>query len=182
MFLRRRGLNAAQVQALIDVADDGFGAFICNQDPRLVASTATMGANLSVFWRFRVKEQITVTTIKTYNGGTVAGNLDAGIYTTTDASVTLTRLASSGSVAASGTSAWQTLTLSGPVTLEPGTDYWYGAATSDATHTVLRISGIGAANALNNLLVGKTATFPLPLSVTVSTVSTAANAPVLVAQ
>jgi hypothetical protein len=124
---------------------------------------AALTANAAYFFRVRVAAPLTVTKIS-FMVGTASGNVDAGIYASTDGGVTLTRLVSAGSTAAAGSSAIQSLTIA-TTTLVPGVDYWLAFAVDNATATIGKTT---VQNAISNRFArgnAKTSSFPLPSSV-----------------
>lgn len=129
--------------------------------PLAAASTVANQAN---FVRVRVAKAITVTTMA-YIVGTASGNVDLGIYDSPDGGATLTRLSSTGSTAAAGTSAIQAIALTTPVTLTPGKDYWFAFAADNGTITAMRLSTVPTYNSRKNRALAKAANFPLPTSV-----------------
>lgn len=130
-------------------------------------------ANNAFFVAFRVSEKITLASVAVLVGA-AAGNMDGGLYSSDDAaSPTLTRLASSGSVAAAGTNAQQTLAFStGGVTsyeCVPGVTYYLAiAADTTTTLTISRFTSSIHANAIfmTKRYLMKASSFPLPTSVT----------------
>lgn len=167
--------EAADAAIAAAIGGDDFPFLMIPRDYRTLVAAAAFGTNLSMFWRFRVARARTVATISTYNGGTAAGNLCVALYTADAGITTLTRVATSGAIAASGTNTWQDLALDVSVALAPGVDYWVGFATSDGTHTVLRVSGLSGVGTKNAMLLAKTSTFPLPASLTVAAAAAGAN-------
>lgn len=109
-------------------------------DGSLAATNLT--ADAIYLTRVRVKKQITVTTMHIYIGAAL-GNIDLGIYTGTRTG-TLTRIGSTGSTAASGASALQSIALTAPVVLDPGVDYWFafGSTSGSTTLTVARSASV----------------------------------------
>ncbi len=109
------------------------------QDGTLAATNLT--ADSVYLARVRVERAIRLTNMHIYIGAAL-GNIDLGIYTGT-LSGGLTRVASCGSTAASGSSALQTIALTAAYTLQPGTDYWFafGSTSGSTTLTVARSAG-----------------------------------------
>lgn len=125
-------------------------------------TAATLTANQAYLVRVRVAKPLTISTL-TFFVGTASGNVDAGIYQSDG--TTLTRLAAAGSTAAAGASATQTLTLSAPVTLQPGIDYYIAFAADNATVTIARNSVVNSAIPFRGKRALQYATsFPLPAS------------------
>lgn len=84
----------------------------------------------AIFIPFHLGDTATFTRGYIYNGATAAGNWDIGIYDEGG-----TRLASSGAVAMSGTSAIQVIAFTAAVTLTPGR-YYMALMNTLATATV----------------------------------------------
>lgn len=112
------------------------------QDGTLAATNLT--ADSVYLSRIRVERPIRVTNMHIYIGA-AAGNIDLGIYTGT-LSGGLTKVASTGSTAAAGSSALQTIALTAAYTLQPGIDYWFafGSTSGSTTLTVARSAGVVA--------------------------------------
>lgn len=129
------------------------------------ASTAgAVVANDANFQRVRVAKPIAVTTMA-YLVGTASGNVDLGIYDSSDGGTTLTRLASTGSTAASGSTAIQAIALTASLVLVPGKDYWLAFAADNATITAVRVGPTAAYIARKQRSFLKASSFPLPASV-----------------
>ncbi|MCC6314207.1 MAG: DUF4082 domain-containing protein [Thermomicrobiales bacterium] len=130
--------------------------------------TTALTANQAYLVRFRVAKPITVANIRVFVGSATSGNLDAGLYTLNG--TTWTRIASAGSTAAGTASTMQTLALTAAVTLVPGVDYWVAFAADNATVTILvtaiSLSGAGTMYSIDNMSLTKTASFPLPATLT----------------
>lgn len=112
------------------------------QDGTLAATNLT--ADSVYVARVKVERAIRVTNMHIYIGA-AAGNIDLGIYTGT-LSGGLTKVASTGSTAAAGASALQTIALTAAYTLQPGVDYWFafGSTSGSTTLTVARTAGVVA--------------------------------------
>ncbi len=81
-------------------------------------SSTTWGVtNWSEYVPFIVSSPMVVTTMGVFNGASVSGNLDIGVYDDQ-----ANRITHSGSTAQSGTNAWQSVAVAG-VTLQPGIYY-----------------------------------------------------------
>ena len=121
---------------------------------------APLSANRAVYVPVRVTKAITLTYLWCFNGGTVSGNVCMALY---DAS--FARLATSGSVAQSGTNTLQKFSVSQALT--PGL-YFIGHATNNTTGTyfqwtttttdLVRAAGVGM----------EAPAFPLPATATFS--------------
>ena len=125
-----------------DNASDQFG-FVETYNGHDGSFAATnLTADSVYLTRVRVKAAITVSTMHVYIGAAL-GNVDLGIYTGTRTG-TLTRIASTGSTAAAGSSALQSIALTASVTLTPGTDYWFafGSTSGSTTLTVARSASV----------------------------------------
>ena len=124
-----------------------------------LGSTAWPSNNLGIFFPFIAEEPVVIARLWWYNGTAVAGtNVDVGIY-----SVDGTRLVSTGSTAASGTSAIQSAAAS--YTLDAG-QYWFAMSADSTGYTNVR----AAFNTATELLVRGTkemaSAFPLPATAT----------------
>jgi hypothetical protein len=95
-----------------------------------IASAVWPGANIGLFWPFRISGRRTYTRAMTANGTAVAGNIDVGVY-----DLAGNRLFSTGSVAQAGTSIFQRITINW--TLDPG-HYLLALACSSASATFIR--------------------------------------------
>lgn len=113
-----------------------------SQDGSLAATNLT--ADSVYLARVRVAKEITIGSMSIYVGAAL-GNVDLGIYTGT-LTGGLTKVASTGSTAAAGASAKQTINLTAPYTLQPGIDYWFafGSTSGSTTLTVARTAGVVA--------------------------------------
>ena len=158
------GITRGQAQAQIDAAAGG------DQLPYLslpAAPSATgvawPAANTAEFIRFRVGKALAITQMA-YGVGTAAGNVDLGIYA--GDGTTWTRLASTGSTPAAG-SGTQTIALSAPLTLQPGTDYWLAMAADSTALAAMRQSFASPMGLFGFQYFAKAAAFPLPATVTV---------------
>jgi hypothetical protein len=92
-----------------------------------VSSVVWPTANLAVWVPVMVHRPVTVYGFTWYNGATVSGNFDCGIF-----DWNFNRVASLGSTAQSGTSAAQSAALGTPASLNPGV-YCLAAAADNAT-------------------------------------------------
>lgn len=96
------------------------------------ASAAWPSANRALLYPVSLDAPFTAARMFWVNGGTVSGNVDAGLY---DASGH--RLGSTGSTAQAGTSALQSAALTASVGLAPGT-YYLALAVNNTTATFYR--------------------------------------------
>lgn len=127
-------------------------------------------ANLSLGYEFHIHSPITVYKLFWFNGNTVNGSVDCGIY---DPYGTL--LVSTGIKAQSTTGTMQVIDLSTPYELDAGA-YFLMLASSSATNTFLRRStGIAVMRALGGVSVANN--FPLQNGVTFAPYNTS-NSPV----
>lgn len=115
--------------------------------------------NRAFFMRFRVFAPVTLTQM-VYGVGTASGNVDLGIYRSSNAdgalaSVTMTKVQTTGKTAASGSSTTQTINLAGIVVLVPGVDYYRAMLADNTTITVLRGSINAAAASIRNKYLQK---------------------------
>lgn len=131
----------------------------------ITSAQAFPTANAAYGFRGRVSAPLAVSKIQ-YSVGAAAGNVDLGIYTSTDEGTTLTRIASTGSTAVSGSSTTQTINLTAAVTLAPGVDYWlFITADTITTLTIPRSSIPAAVGNPGNYYCSKASSFPLPSSI-----------------
>lgn len=105
-----------------------------------------------------------------YCVGVAAGNVDAGLYTRSG--TTYTRVASSGSTAAAGSSVMQDLTMTTPYTINPGQELFVAFGTDSATITLLRLSAsVTAWCADDNAMLVKTGAWSSGLPASIATPS-----------
>lgn len=127
-------------------------------------AAAAIAANTAYLWSFRVTDAIPLSGL-TVNIGASAGNVDAGLYTSTDDGVTLTRLVSNGGIASPGTG-WQRITYASTWAV-PGVDYWMAFAGSSASLTLLRGANPSATTSARHARhVTKGTSYPLPATIT----------------
>jgi len=119
-------------------APAGNQAYLKNFSAGVVGSgTAASTANTIALTRLpRVIVSYRVTRMGVINGTVVAANMDLALMTSSD-EVNFTRVASSGPIAAAGSSVIQWLTLTAAYVLVPGVDYW-AAWGEDALNPVVR--------------------------------------------
>lgn len=121
-------------------------------------------ANTATLTKVRTAKPITVSSVTIFIGA-AAGNVDVGIYSLTGS--TWNRLASSGSTAAAGTNAVQTINLTAPIALSPHVDYWIAVvADTTTTLTIGRLAPPAALGGFGNGNVSKASSFPLPSQIT----------------
>lgn len=129
------------------------------------AAAASIVANQAYLHLFRVDRAVLVSKA-TYGVGTASGNVDLGIYTSAD-QATFTRVASTGSTAASGSSTFQTISLTAAYQLVPFTDYWAVFAADNATITANRTGAITGGTFRGRSVIKTTAwSSGLPTSIT----------------
>jgi hypothetical protein len=119
---------AQELDFFSSLSHNGIGIMV-NAGEGLLGDRTWGTANTGFFIPFNVGSMITVKQLAIYNGATVAGNLDVGIY---DAEGH--RLVSSGSVAQAGVGAIQLFDITDTV-LPPGL-YYAALACDNATATV----------------------------------------------
>lgn len=127
---------------------------------------AAAGANRGRFGRLLITKTFSFDRFVWFNGGTVAGNLDCGIY---DAAGNLVK--STGSTA-QGTANLKQITSVSPFTLAPGT-YLIGISSDSTTAQVLMTTFTPNQLATLFALFLQTSVFPLPSTVTFNSLSLA---------
>lgn len=126
-------------------------------------SAAWSAANRALFIPFRLSRPITAVKMFVFNGTTVSGNLDVGIYNKDGV-----RLVSSGSVAQAGTSQVQVIDIADTF-LDIGLFYMAMAMDNSTGHNFRR--------SVNNILMRLTgclqmaSAFPLPATATFASIS-----------
>lgn len=161
------GVPSAAVAGTDYAASGSNPGYYATLDPWLSnLSAAAATANRAHLYRIpKLAVAKTITKLSVFIGG-ASGNLDLGIYTTTDFA-TFTRLGSSGSTAVAGTNAVQT--VSGLSLAVPANVAWFLAVAADnATATFARL-GSTSDVALKNYPTRafyKASSFPLPSSLT----------------
>lgn len=104
----------------------------------LVGAPAALVANTAYLYKVRFPKVMTPTTMSWYVGA-AAGTIDAGIYSSADSGVTLTRLATTATagsttpITVAGANVVQAAALATSVTVSPDTDYWLALVASTAT-------------------------------------------------
>lgn len=122
------------------------------------ASAAYPSANRAHYAPFIVHGAILVQTLFWYNGATVSGNVDIGLY-----SIDGTRLVSTGSTVQSGTSVAQSVAVTSFI-LPPGA-YFFAISCDNTTATFMRSNAGAQISRLLGLALQNTA-FPLPATAT----------------
>lgn len=90
-------------------------------------------ANSALLWVLQLTEPALITQLFWYNGATIAGNIDCGIYALDKGALTATRIVSTGATAQAGASAPQAVDITDTV-IGPG-EYLIAVAVSDAAAT-----------------------------------------------
>lgn len=128
----------------------------------LFASTAWGTANLAIFVPIEIPFSYPVKNLFWYNGATVAGNIDCGVYNDD-----LARVCSCGSVAQAGVTALQFQVPTTEVLLVPGS--YYLAVTSSSTTATLHCQTAGTAVTNRELgLFQQLTALPLPAAATIA--------------
>lgn len=185
MLLTRRGISRAQMEAAIVAGDTEIDAHITAlaqaeiedsllsiiQNVRPVGgSSGTQTANNIYLARMRVSGSRATTNAIIFVT-TASGNVDVCVYTSDG--TTLTRVASTGSVAIAGTNTLQTIPLS--VNWVFGVDYFVGVSIDNATASLFRVSMIGNGFTLvaakGNQFINKASAFPAPTTILHSAMS-----------
>jgi hypothetical protein len=130
------------------------------------ASAAHPNANRAFFIPFRIARPLTVAKLWSFNGATVSGNIDVGIYDAAGA-----RLVSSGSTAQAGTTAIQEFDVA-DTALDAPAQYYLGVALNNATGTLRRYTPAVPLGAAIGCAQQDTA-FPLPSPATFAVHATA---------
>lgn len=129
-------------------------------------AAGTQTANSASLVLVRVSKPVLITNLSLYIGG-ASGNVDVGIFTRNGTTYTL--VASSGSVAAAGTNAIQTIPLTAPYWLMPGVNYYFGEVADNATVTIGRTSAVSSSVPAVGLENGiKASLFPLATFTTIT--------------
>lgn len=130
------------------------------------SSAVWPSANLAIFIPFRLAVPQIATRLFWSNGGTVSGNVDAGLYSEDG-----TRLISTGSTAQAGVSAIQTVDITD--TLLGLGSFYLALAVDNVTATIARlVFSTAAANKVLGL-AEQAAAFALPANATFATVGQA---------
>ena len=130
-------------------------------------AAGTQTANSASLILVRVGRPITITSLTIYIG-TASCIVDVGIFTRSGTTYTL--VASSGSTAAAGTNATQTIALTAAYTLQPGIDYYFAEVADNGTVTIGRSSAVAATVPAIGVENGiKASLFPLATFTTITT-------------
>ena len=146
-------------------------------DPRSTALLGTNTANTAYLTAFQVFRAVSVTKI-VGRIGTASGNVDFGLYSSDGTTATL--LNATGSIACP-TAAVRVINTVTSTALSPGVTYFVAVAFDNATATLAKLGQVvGPSNVL--FQGGKIASsFPLPASVTLSSLS-ASQFPILICE
>lgn len=128
-------------------------------DSRAFVAGATISADVAYLVWFRVDTLFTATAME-YMCVSAAGNVDLGIFRTTDFS-SFTLIGSTGATAASGSTAMQAISLTASVPLAPGVDYYAALVGSSASLSIGRIAPFAGAVGATRLAYFKAALNPL---------------------
>jgi hypothetical protein len=119
-------------------------------------------ANIAIFVPFRIGQPIKFSTMFIYNGASVSGNIDVGVYACDG-----TKIVSTGSTAQAGTSSIQTFTVT-TTELDSGL-FYFAVAMDNATGTLYRHAPSPAAMVNFQGVAQMAAAFPLPATATLAT-------------
>jgi hypothetical protein len=126
-----------------------------------VLNGAFPAANLAIFIPFAITTKINVKNLLSYNGGTISGNIDLGIY-----DINGIKLTSTGSVAHAGSSSIQATSIT-PITLAPGT-YYFAVAMDNGTGQLRRAAFTNVDESQMFGMAQMGTAFPLPATATIS--------------
>lgn len=145
----------------------GGGQFDAVESYPLAAggTAATLAANTAYLAKVRVSRPVRITQMS-YLVGTASGNVDLGVYQSNG--TTLTRMGSTGSTAAAGSSVIQTIALTATVWINPGVDYYLGIAPDNGTVSIGRVTPNSVVTTLGRRAVSIATSFPLPATITLS--------------
>jgi hypothetical protein len=164
---------------IVPAPGGGQASYIETVPAALSATAAALTANRAYLMHFRVVGPLTLATISV-SVGTASGNICAGVYSSDG--TTLTRIATTGSVAVVGAAANQTLTLTTPVEVLPGTDYFLAVAVDNATATIRHVSSLDFAwLALGRRNISIDSAFPLPATIALASTGGSSRMPLLLA-
>lgn len=128
-------------------------------DSRTAISSTTVTADLAYLLRFAVPTPMTVSVME-YYCATAAGNVDLGIFTTTDFTA-FTLLASTGATLAAGASAIQAISLTASIVVVPGVEYYAALVGNNAGLTIGRTAPLSAVVGPTRMCFQKAALDPL---------------------
>lgn len=125
-------------------------------------SGAWSAANRALYYPFYVNQIFNAAQMFVYNGATISGNLDVGIY-----DLYGNRLVSSGSTAQSGASVLQVFNITDTL-LAPG-DYYFALAFNNTTATIQLNLMTSASLSKTMGILQQESAFPLPATATMAT-------------
>jgi hypothetical protein len=125
-----------------------------------VGSAAWVAANTAIFIPFRLSSAMLMKLLFVYNGSSVSGNIDVGIYAKDG-----TKLVSSGSTAQAGTSAFQTFDIADTL-IGPGVFYLAAVMDNGTGHTTRLTPGVAIGRLLGAAQMATA--FPLPATATLA--------------
>lgn len=137
-------------------------------EPAPTSGTLSPAVDRCWFWPFVLPAPVLALKLFIYNGATLAGNIDLGIYTSDFA-----RLVSAGTTAQANTNALQEVDTADTY-LDRG-QYYFAMAQSSATATFFQTLWHVGANSEMNKMIGtltQQTTFPLPAVATPQTMIT----------
>jgi len=123
------------------------------------ASATYPAANRALYIPVTLAVPTLVVKLASYNGATVSGNIDVGIYDRVG-----TRLVSAGSTAQAGASAWQEFDITDTL-LGPGC-FFLAVAMDNTTGTLFRVLGGQARYLTAHGMAQQATAFPLPATAT----------------
>jgi hypothetical protein len=126
-----------------------------------LASAAWTAANRAIYIPFAVTRPLVVAQLYVFNGATVSGNSDCGVYDAVG-----TRVVSSGSTAQAGTTAYQVFNVTDTL-LGPGV-FYLALALNNTTGTVRRVVMGSALSAQTLGMAMQETAFPLPATATLA--------------
>lgn len=134
----------------------------------VVTGASTLAANTAYGVKVRVAAPVPVASVSIFVT-TASGNVDAGIYESDG--TTLTRKASSGSVAAAGAGAEQVLAMTAGTVMIPGRDYYVFVSVDNGTVSIHRVLVNATISGIRKRVVSIGSSFPLPATIALSGVS-----------
>lgn len=147
--------------------------FLSTVDIEANIGAVALSANNAYCARVFVRSPMPFTKLSCFIG-TASGNIDIGAYVSDG--TTLTRLRSTGSTAAAGASAVQTLTVAS-TDVPIGWSLYFAVAPDNATVTIGRVAITSAIAALGKRVQAFTSGFPLPSTLTLSAGVNTSNCP-----
>jgi hypothetical protein len=154
-------------------ATEAIGQALVAQGGRLDGATSGTytTANRAILIPFTPKRDMRPALWYWQNGAAVSGNLEVGVW-----DYALQKVASSGSVAQAGVSAYQTAAVAGSPVLRAGRTYYLVLCCDNTTAAYIRVATAGGASAgLGQLMLATS--LPLPASLVGAVVSNQGNFP-----